>query len=366
VRVGLVGPLPPPPGGMANQTRQLAALLQAEGIEVDRVRTNEPYWRPIGAIRGVRALFRGVPYLRRLTQMAREADVAHVMANSGWSWHLFAAPAVTVCALRGVPVIINYRGGLAREFLSGSSWIVLPALRRAKAVIVPSRFLQEVFAPFGIQAEIIPNGVDLDIFRPAPQSQRKQFRIVVTRNLERIYGIDVALRAIALLRHEYPELKVTIAGEGPERGALERQVAQLELSGCVRITGALDTGSVASLYHEADLMLNPSRADNTPNALIEAAACGVPIVSTDVGGIPYLVEHGRNAWLVASEDPEAMAAGVRLVLTDAALRDTLRVNGLVLAQSCSWETVRRRWISVYQRIAGQDSVGQHAPVGLEK
>jgi glycosyltransferase involved in cell wall biosynthesis len=365
VRIGLVGPLPPPPGGMANQTRQLAALLQAEGIHVHQVRTNEPYWRPIRAIRGVRALFRGAPYLRRLTQMAREADVAHVMANSGWSWHVFAAPAVAICALRDVPVIINYRGGLAREFLSRFSWIVLPTLRRAKAVIVPSRFLQEIFAEHGIQADIIPNGVDLATFRPS-DAQKKSLHVVVTRNLERIYGIDLALRAIALLRQDYPELKVSIAGVGPERGALERQVTQLELSGCVRFTGALDAAGVASLYRDADIMLNPSRVDNTPNALIEAAACGVPIVSTDVGGIPHLVEHGQSAWLVDSEDPEALAAGLRRVLSDRSLRETLRTNGLALAQSCSWEVVRRRWMSVYQRIAGHDSVGQHAPVGLEK
>jgi glycosyltransferase involved in cell wall biosynthesis len=366
VRVGLIGPFPPPPGGMANQTRQLAALLQAEGIEVDQVQTNEPYWRPVGAIRGVRALFRGVPYLRRLTQMTREADVAHVMANSGWSWHLFVAPAVTICALRGVPVIINYRGGLAREFLSRSSWIVLPTLRRAKAVIVPSRFLQEVFAPFGIQAEIIPNGVDLSTFRPSSDAKRKTVHIVVTRNLEQIYGIDVAIRAIGLLRQDYPQLKVSIAGGGPERSALEQQAAQLGLTDCVRFTGALDIPEVASLYREADIMLNPSRVDNTPNALLEAAACGVPIVSTNVGGIPYLVEHEKSAWLVAAQDPQALATGVRRVLSDAPLRETLRSNGLALAQSCSWENVRRSWISVYHRIAGGDSVGQHAPVGLGK
>jgi glycosyltransferase involved in cell wall biosynthesis len=366
VRVGLVGPLPPPPGGMANQTRQLAALLQAEGIDVRVVRTNAPCGRLVNALRGIREPFRFLPYLRRLVGMARKADVVHVMANSGWAWHLRAAPAILICALRGVPVIVNYRGGLAREFLSKSSWGVRKTLMRAQAVIVPSRFLQEVFAAHGIPADIIPNGVDLSTFKPWPQPPRNGPSIAIVRNLERIYGIDVAIRAIALLRDEYPQMRVSIAGVGAERSALERQVAQLGLTACVRFTGALDAAGIASLYRDADIMLNPSRADNTPNALIEAAACGVPIVSTDVGGIPYLVEHGQSAWLVDSEDPEALAAGLRRVLSDRTLRDTLLTNGLALAESCSWEVVRRRWIGTYQQIAGHDPVGQHAPVGLEK
>ena len=95
LRVLLVGPLPPPAGGMANQTRQLAELLRAEGAQVEVVQVNAPY-RPAWAerLKGVRALFRLLPYLLHLWRGCGRADVVHVMANSGWSWHLFAAPAV--------------------------------------------------------------------------------------------------------------------------------------------------------------------------------------------------------------------------------------------------------------------------------
>jgi hypothetical protein len=83
LRVGLVGPLPPPAGGMANQTRQLAELLGAEGAEVTLVQTNAPY-RPswVGRLTGIRALFRLVPYVVRLWQCAGRVQLFHVMANS--------------------------------------------------------------------------------------------------------------------------------------------------------------------------------------------------------------------------------------------------------------------------------------------
>src|SRR5512138_2298862 len=102
LKIALVGPLPPPHGGIANQTRQLAELLEREGACVTLVAVNSPYWpRWIGGLRGLRAFFRLLPFVRRLWSVAGEVEIFHVMANSGWSWHLFAAPAVWVARLRG-------------------------------------------------------------------------------------------------------------------------------------------------------------------------------------------------------------------------------------------------------------------------
>jgi glycosyltransferase involved in cell wall biosynthesis len=352
MRLGLVGPEPPPAGGMANQTRQLASLLAAEGLEVTVVRTNAPY-RPalLARVRGLRALLRLLPYLRTLARVSRRIDVMHVMANSGWAWFLFAAPAIRAAARRAVPVVVNYRGGLAREFLAKSARRVRGSLERASAIVVPTGFLQEVFAQHGITARVIPNVVDLSVFQPAIPARPTGHHVVVTRNLEPVYGIDTAVRAAAILVREFPDLAVSIAGEGGERPALERLCAELGVTQTVRFTGPLDVPGIVSLYHEADLALNPSRADNTPNALLEAAACGVPIVSTDVGGVRYLVEHGRSAWLVPAEDPALMAAGVARVLRDAALRGVLRNNALALARSCSWAVVRQQWLELYAALA---------------
>ncbi|MBU1979293.1 MAG: redoxin domain-containing protein, partial [Gammaproteobacteria bacterium] len=108
IRIALVGPLPPPYGGMANQTRQLAELLRGEGVAVELTRVNAPY-RPtwVEPLRGVRALFRLLPYLARLWAAAGRNDLFHIMANSGWSWHLHAAPAIWIAKLRGKVVVVN-------------------------------------------------------------------------------------------------------------------------------------------------------------------------------------------------------------------------------------------------------------------
>lgn len=351
--VVLVGPLPPPSGGMANQTLQLARLLGESGVRVQLVQNNPPY-RPawIGSVRGLRAMFRLVPYLLALWRALRGADVAHVMANSGWAWHLFAAPAIWLARLRGVPVLVNYRGGEAESFLQRQARWVRPTLSRARVLAVPSGFLQSVFARYGVAAEVVPNIVDLARFVPAARRTLAQ-HIVVTRNLEHIYDIPTALRAFAKVRNRFPAARLTVAGSGRELDSLRRLAQELGVSEAVRFTGRLDNDRIAELYREADLMINPSTVDNMPISLLEAMASGVPVVSTNVGGVPYLVEHERTALLVPAGDPDAMAAAAVRIFEDTALCDTLVAAGLQACRAYAWERVRPVLFAAYARCTGR-------------
>lgn len=350
LHVVLVGPLPPPAGGMANQTDQLARLLAADGHRVTLVRSNAPI-RPAwaGRVPVLRALLRLLPYTWALWRALRGADVAHVMANSGWSWHLFATPAVWLAWLRGVRCVVNYRGGEAAPFLAGSARSVRFTLRRAASLIVPSGFLQEVFAAHGMRADVVPNVVDLSRFSPVVRNTDPHApHLVVTRHLEAIYDVATALRAFAQVRQRWPRAQLTVAGRGPERAALERLSAQLDLASAVRFVGNVTLDEIRSLYAGADLMLNASRVDNMPNALLEALASGLPIVSTRAGGIPYIVEDGHTALLVPVGDADAMAAAATRVLADAALAQRLRSQGLAAVRRYTWDSVRERLLACYR------------------
>ena len=353
--IALVGPLPPPPGGMANQTRQLARLLQESGITVDVVRTNTPY-RPawVERLRGLRAVFRLVPFVASLWRVAGrvDVDIFHVMANSGWAWHLYAAPAVLIARWRGKPVVVNYRGGGAEAFLARQARWVIPTLARASLVIVPSNFLGVVFRKHGVDAEIIQNIVDLSRFRPAERS-RADLHLIVTRNLEDIYDIPTALRAFASVKRVHPRARLTVAGSGPARAELERLTRELGLERDVTFAGRVDNEQITELYRSASLFLNASKVDNMPISLLEAMASGLPIVSTNVGGIPFLVEDGTTALLVRPGDPGAMADAVLRLLADAALADRLVAAGLTAAQAYSWEHVRPRLLDAYARTLGR-------------
>lgn len=359
LRILLVGPLPPPGGGMANQTRQLAELLRGEGASVEVVRVNAPY-RPAWAerLKGVRALFRLLPFLAALWRGAGRADVAHVMANSGWSWHLFAAPAIWIARLRGVPVVVNYRGGEAGAFLARAAGVVRASMRRAALLAVPSGFLQQVFGGHGMPARVVPNIIDLGRFHPAdpPRVPGQAPHLLVARNLEAIYGNDTALRAFALLSQHYPAATLTLAGAGPEADSLAALARELGVADRVRFPGRLDRDEMAALYRDADLMLNASRVDNMPNAILEAMASGVPVITTDAGGIPFIVEQGRTAMLVPVDDAAALATATREVLDDAALRAALVSQGLAEVERYRWSSVQAQLLAAYQAaIHGKES-----------
>jgi glycosyltransferase involved in cell wall biosynthesis len=346
---------------MANQTRQLARLLTESGCGVELVQVNAPY-RPacVGNLRGLRALFRLVPYLARLWRCAGRADLFHVMANSGWAWHLCAAPAVWIARLRGVGVVVNYRGGEAEAFLARAAPRVLPTLRRAAAVIVPSTFLEGVFRRHGVATIIVPNVIDLSRFHPAI-ARARQRHVVVTRNLEDIYDIPTALRAFAQLRRHHPDARMTVAGSGPCLPALQALVRELGLDGAVAFPGRIDNERIGALYRDADLVLNPSTADNMPNSLLEAMASGVPVVTTDVGGIPHLVTGGVDALLVPARDPAAMADAARRVLADPQLAASLAGAGLRTAARYTWAQVQPQLFDVYARALGRATLRPCTP-----
>ena len=358
LRMALVGPLPPPAGGMANQTRQLSELLRAAGAEVDLVPTNPPF-RPawVGKLPVLRAGVRLAAYVLQLWHAAGRAQLLHVMANSGWSWHLFAVPAIWVARARGVPVVVNYRGGGAAEFLARSQRQVRFSMRQVAALIVPSGFLVNVFQRFGIAAEIVPNILDLARFRPAdaarPGAAARQggprSQVVVARNLEVIYDNATAIQAFALLRQRLPGALLTVAGSGPEAGRLQALVLALGMNDAVRFTGTLDRDAMAALYATADVTLNPSLTDNSPNSVLESMASGVPVVSTDVGGVPFILEHGRTGLLVPPGDAQAMAAALYRLLTDEALWQSLATASQAEVQRYAWPQVAARLLGVYRR-----------------
>ena len=340
---------------MANQCEQLLRLWRAEGVVVELVQTNAPY-RPawVGGVPVLRAGCRLLPYLARLWRAFGRAEVVHVLANSGWSWHLYAAPALWLARGRGVAAVVNYRGGEADAFFSAAPRHVLRALARAELRVVPSAYLLRVFARHGLDAEVVPNIVDLSRFASAsgaPRGFGDAPNLLVSRNLEPIYDLPTALRAFALLRQALPGARLTLAVSGPEEPALRRLAAELGLADAVVFTGRIENARMPALLAQADLLLNPSTVDNMPISILEAFASGVPVVSTRAGGIPDLVNDGVEGLLVPVGDPAAMAAAALRVLTDPSLAARLRASGLDAVQQYAWPQVRGQWLSVYRRAA---------------
>ncbi|MCW8886632.1 MAG: glycosyltransferase family 4 protein [Motiliproteus sp.] len=338
---------------MANQTAELIRRLEGEDAEVSLVAVNSPYkptW--ISKLRGIRALFRLLPYLFNLWRKITQADLVHLMANSGWSWHLFAAPAIWIAWLTKTPLVLNYRGGHAEEFFSKSWWIIKPSMQKVSHIVVPSNFLKSVFANYSLTTTVVPNTLDEHLFskRNVDELSLETITIAVTRNLEHIYGIDLAIGAMAKILQKFPEAELVVAGSGDLMNELQEQARSLGIAGSVKFTGRLSREQIAALYKKASLLLNPSRVDNSPNSLIEAMGCGVPIVSTMAGGIPQLVTHNTHAYLVEEYCSDALAHAAVEVLSSPELQAKFRKNGLSHSEQFRWPQVKRKISSVYQQV----------------
>ena len=173
--------------------------------------------------------------------------------------------------------------------------------------------------------------------------------LLVARNLEPIYDNETAIRAFLIVNREYPESRLTIAGSGPLAEVLHTLAKSLGLGESVVFAGRLDKDKMAEAYRKADIAINPSLVDNMPNSVLEALASGVPVVSTNVGGVPFVVEHELTALLVPPKSPDEMAKAILRLMHDSALSEKLVNNGLAEAGKYTWLQVWPVLSEVYSR-----------------
>jgi phenylacetate-CoA ligase len=349
LRVQLVGPVPPPYGGMALQALLLQRLLRQEGVKADLLGHNEPFCaalRFLERVPAVRTAVRAGRFYFRFWEKLRDHDVVHVLAASWVNFLLVVCPAVWMGRLRGKRVILNYRAGDADDFLRRFGWFARIFFRAADVISTPSGFLAEVIRRrIGVPVSVVPNLVNLSTFR---YRERRPFqpKMLVTRHLEALYDVECILHAFRQVQQTYPEATLWIAGTGSQENHLRNLVSGWQLRG-VRFLGCVDHKTLPDIYDQCDILLNGSRVDNFPGSLMEASAAGLVVVSTNAGGIPYMYESGKNALLVDVGDWQRLASEVVRLLQDQDLAGKLASAGVQLCQQCEWRNVRRALYAVY-------------------
>lgn len=234
------------------------------------------------------------------------------------------------------------------------------SIEQSDAVTAVSSFLAdetyEAFGCTGCAIEVIPNFVNLEEYRPAPDGTcRAAFAPPDTRvvmhisNFREVKRIPDVLAVFARIRAAVPAVLVLV-GDGPGRPAAERQADELEIGDAVQFLGKVDT--VADLLRCADLFLLPSQSESFGLAALEALACGVPVLGSDVGGLPEVVGNGASGMLRPVGDVEGMAqAGIEL-LADPARLDAARAAAVERARLFDAETVVPMYEALYRRVVG--------------
>jgi glycosyltransferase involved in cell wall biosynthesis len=338
-------------GGQAVQAARLLKGLRAErSLEVDFLPINPRLPGVLGKLQGikyVRTVVTSLLYCASLLARVRKFDVIHIFSASYFSFVLAPTPAILISKLCGKQIVLNYHSGEAEDHLTRWGRSAIPTIRLADEVAVPSDYLVRVFARFGLHARPIFNIIETETFR---FRQRRPLRplFLSNRNLEAHYGVDRVLRAFAIIQQRLPDARLIVAGDGSQRRSLQKLAPELNLQN-VEFTGQVDHNKVFELYDAADIYMNGSEIDNQPLSLLEAFACGLPVVTTEAGGIPDIVTHERTGLLVQCGDYEGMAREAIRLLQDENLADCIVNQAREECQKYSWQAVRNKWLSLYDQ-----------------
>lgn len=327
-----------------SQGEQLTELLRSDGHRVH-------------------AASRRVGRAARLADMTwsvvrhRRSDVVSIAVFSGPGFTLADVTARLAQRLH-LPIVLVLHGGALADYAAAHPERVRRLFARAAVVVAPSRFNAEALAAYHRdEIEVLPNVVDVAIDEWRPRSKLRP-RVLWMRSLHEIYGPDVALQAFASVHATHQDARLTMAG--PDKGEIVGQMRELAqrlgIAEAVEFTGFLDPAAKAQAFLDHDIFLNTSRVDNTPVSLLEAAAHGLPVVSTDPGGIPSLFDDGQNALLASVDDSDALTAHIQLLLSQPDAAGALSEKGRDLVASMTWPSLRERWADVFDRAGGRSTL----------
>ena len=281
--------------------------------------------------------------------------IAHtdVFSGSAFLW------AEVVCGvLRGLekPYILTLRGGNLPAFAQCWPGRVRRLLTSARAVTTPSLFMQGALSSMRNDIRYLPNALDIGKYHfklrtnPVP-------RLCWLRALHEIYNPTLAVKALALLRQDCPMMGLTMIG--PDKGdgslqAVQRLATELDINDNLRIIGPVPKSTVPDYLSKSDIFINTTRYESFGVSVMEAAAMGMCIVSTNVGELPYLWTNEQDILLVPPDDAQAMAAAVRRVLTEPGLAERLSGNARQKAQQFDWSVILPQWEQLFAQVLEQE------------
>lgn len=278
--------------------------------------------------------------------------IAHVDVYSGRAF-VWAEVVCLLLRLLKKRYLVTLHGGNLPLFSVRWPTRIRWLLRSANAVTVPSRYFFEAFKAIRKDLRLIPNPVKLDDFSFKCRDG-VQPKIIWLRNFHNVYNPVLAPRMISLLLKEHPDICLSMIGADRGDGSLESTIKTAKNLGVlahVTFPGAVTKDAVPGYLQEADIFVNTTNVDNTPVSVLEAMASGLCIVSTNVGGLPFLLDHGRDALLVPPNDPASMAAALRQLLAEPRLAKELSLNARKKVESFDWSKVLPKWSSLFDEIA---------------
>jgi L-malate glycosyltransferase len=282
--------------------------------------------------------------------------------------HYASGYGTTSALARFRPTLLSVWGSDVYEFPNQGRLkrlLIRWVLQKPTAIASTSRAMADqvrTLDPRRREISITPFGVDTTLFHPSQRSASEagEVTIGIVKSLEPVYGIDVLLRAFAglcadeELRNSQRRCVLVIVGGGQESGPLVELATQLGILDRTSFIGPVVHATVPMWLNRFDIYVAPSRSESFGVAVIEAGACGLPVVVSRVGGLPEVVVEGETGIIVPSEDVGALQAALKLLVLDSALRTRLGDEARAhVTREYEWHSCVDRMAAVYDKILGE-------------
>jgi glycosyltransferase involved in cell wall biosynthesis len=279
--------------------------------------------------------------------------VAHIAVFSGKAF-IWAEVAARIIKAAGKPYVLSLHGGNLPSFSRSWPARVKYLLSSASVVIVPSGYLFEHMRKYRPDLLLVPNPIDVNNYEFRLRGEVEP-KLMWVRAFHQIYNPSLAPRVVANLISDFPDIHLTMVG--PEKdGSLKKTLktaADLGVANQLELPGGVAKADIPRWLDKGDIFINTTNIDNTPISVLEAMSSGLCIVSTDVGGLRYLLTHNYNALLVPPDNPVAMAEAVRRILTDPDLAARLSRNARKSVARSDWSLVLPQWESLMTAAASE-------------
>ncbi len=320
-------------GNTATSIETLGPLLEAEGFELRYASSKK------------NKIFRMLDMLWTTLRFAFRTDYVIIDTYSTVNfWYAFAVS--QLCRIFGLKYIPVLRGGNLPDRLAKSPKLCSMIFSHSYKNIAPSGYLMDAFSKAGFQnLTYIPNTLEVanyeflkrEVFRP---------KLFWVRSFSPIYNPKMAIDVLKILKTEFPDASLCMVG--PDKNGFQQEIVDYASQQAVAVTftGKLSKPDWHKLSREYDIFINTTHYDNTPVSVIEAMALGLPVVSTNVGGIPFLLENAKTALLVNDSDAQAMADKIRELTMSDAIAKSVADRARNLVETFDWHKIKYNWIEI--------------------